>query len=148
MTTTSLFGFDADPDNPGWHIWGPRENGQFNTLFDPIRVLPEAPGRARVRVNPQLLLTSVAGPLHGGALLGFIDIALFAGARGCGYVAKGFPVTLELSTQFISPGRHGIALDAVVELVRETGRLLFLRGTVEQDGEMVATFIATIRKAS
>jgi hypothetical protein len=36
----------------------------------------------------------------------------------------------------------------VVEVLRETGRLVFLRGLVVQDEDMVASFTATIRKPS
>jgi len=60
-------------------------------------------------------------------------------------------VTLDLSTQFVGAGRVGEPLDAVVELVRETGRLIFLRGLVVQgegDSHIVLSFAGTIRKAS
>lgn len=140
------FDYLPDPDNPGWKIWGPRASGRFNTLYNPVRVLEEAPGRARVRIVPQPLLTSVTGKMHGGATAGFIDIALFAGARGCGINESGFAVTIDLSIQYLAPGEAGRNMDAVVELVRETGRMAFLRGIVEQDFGPVATFMATIRK--
>ncbi len=144
---TPEFGFDPDPAAPGWFIWGPRENGHFNTLYDPVRVQRLDDGRALVRIVPQELLTSANGTIHGGAMLGFIDIALFAGARGCGVRAE-WAVTLDLASHFIGPARHGVALDAEVELLRETGRLLFLRGLVMQQGERVAAFSATVRKAT
>jgi len=144
----SAFGFDPDPDNPGWHIWGPREDAHFNALYDPVRVQPEGPGRSRVRCVPQQLLTSVNGNVHGGALLGFIDISLFAGVHAMGHENAGRGLTLDLSTQFIGPARWNVALDAVVELSRETGRLMFLRGMVEQEGAPVASFLGTIRKVS
>ena len=40
------------------------------------------------------------------------------------------------------------ALDAVTEVLRETGRLAFMRGVVEQDGALIAAYSATIRKPS
>ena len=39
-------------------------------------------------------------------------------------------------------------LDAEVELLRETGRLIFLQGKVVQDGETVAAFSGALRKFS
>src|SRR3546814_2876246 len=51
------FGYDPDPDNPGWMIWGPRENAQFNSLYNPVRVKEEGAGLARVRIMPQPILT-------------------------------------------------------------------------------------------
>src|SRR3546814_8102151 len=61
------FGYDPDPDNPGWMIWGPRENAQFNSLYNPVRVKEEGAGLARVRIMPQPILTSATGRMHGGA---------------------------------------------------------------------------------
>ena len=48
----------------------------------------------------------------------------------------------------IGAGRVGMPLDAVCEVLRETRRLVFQRGIVEQDGHMVAAFNGTVRKAS
>jgi len=142
------FGYDPDPDNPGWMIWGPRRNGRFNTLYGAVRVLEQGPGKAIVRCLPGLHLTSTTGKLHGGATAGFIDIALFAGARGCGVKPHGVPVTIDLSIQYVAPGLPDINLDAQVELTRETGRMAFLRGVVEQEFGTIATFMAVIHKGS
>jgi hypothetical protein len=57
-------------------------------------------------------------------------------------------VTLSLATQFVAAGSIAKPLDCVVEIVRETGRLLFLRGQMEQDGETLMTYQATVRKFS
>lgn len=148
MTEERDIAFDylPDPNNPGWMIWGPRHNGQFNTLFNPVRVCEEGASVARVRILPEEILTSTTGKMHGGATAAFIDIAIFAGARGCGINQSGFAVTVDLSIQFLLPGEARRNMDAVVELVRETGRMAFLRGTVEQDFGVIATFMATIRK--
>ena len=85
-----------------------------------------------------------------GALLAFIDVVLFAAARGFGLITAGTAVTLDLNTQFIGSGRLGEPLEAQVELLKETGRLLFLRGLVVQgeDEAKVAAFSGTIRKPS
>ena len=57
-------------------------------------------------------------------------------------------MTLDLNTHFIGGGRVGEPLEAQVELLQETGRLLFLRGLVVQgdDDARVASFASTIRK--
>jgi acyl-coenzyme A thioesterase PaaI-like protein len=85
--------------------------------------------------------------IHGGALAGFIDMALFAAGRSFG-VLSGPASTLDMSIQFITGGAIGVATEAHIELLRETGRLLFLRGVVVQDEVMVASFLGTIRKPS
>ena len=91
--------------------------------------------------------SNLGDAVHGGAILTFIDMALFAGGHMAGMTDTD-AVTLELSTQFIGAGRLGAPMDAEVELLRETGRLLFLRGLVVQGDHKVAAFAGTIRKPS
>ena len=55
-------------------------------------------------------------------------------------------VTLDASTQFIGAGRIGEPLEVVIELLKDTRRLVFLRGTVEQGDHLVAAFSGTLRK--
>jgi acyl-coenzyme A thioesterase PaaI-like protein len=91
--------------------------------------------------------------LHGGATLTFIDIALFAGARACGVDLGDVPVTVDLSCQFVGAGAIGVPTFAEVEVVRETRRLVFVRGLVVQrpesdsgDERMIASFAGIVRK--
>ncbi len=110
-------------------------------------VQPAGEARGRCRIFPDERHTNLGGMLHGGAILTFIDMALFAGGRVAGADTKK-AVTLDCAVQFISPGRPGRPLDAEVELLRETGRLAFFRGLVLQGGETVASFTGTLRKPS
>src|SRR3546814_8631137 len=127
-------------------IWGPRDNAQFNSLYNPVRVKEAGAGLARVRIMPQPILTSATGRMHGGATAGLIDIALFAGIRGCGIQHEGIAVTLDLSIQYIAPGLDGQPLDAVVESIRETGRMAFGRGKGEQEAGTIATDRKSVEK--
>ena len=140
------FRYEADPDLPGWTIWELKEQERFNHILGPLRVRTEGEGKARCRIIPDRRLSNYGNSVHGGALLGFIDISLFAGAYACGARSAADGVTLDCAVQFLSPGRLDEPLDAVVELLRETGRLLFLRGIVEQSQGNVAAFSATVRK--
>lgn len=134
------------PDHPGWRRWALTDPTRFNTLLGPMmfRVDGEL---ARVRMMPEHRHSNLGNNVHGGALLGFIDVALFAAARGFGVIEAGTAVTLDLNTQFIAGGRIGEAIEAQVELLRETGRLLFMRGLVVQGEDKVASFSGTIRKS-
>jgi len=51
-----------------------------------------------------------------------------------------------VSTQFVGGGDPARPLDAVTEVVRETGKLVFVRGMVEQEGDVVASFSGIVRK--
>ena len=141
-------GYEPDPDAPGWMLWAPAEPGRFLDQLGAIRVRPEGEGKARCRILPGREHSNLNDSVHGGAILAFIDVALFAGARACGVMRAREAVTLDCSTQFLSPGRINEPLDAVVELLRETQRLVFLRGLVEQPHGAVAAFSGTIRKPS
>ena len=145
--THPAFTDEPSPDHPGWRTWNLADPSRFNALLGDLLYRVEET-RVRVRMMPARRHSNLGDNVHGGALLGFIDVALFAAARGFGVLSAGRAVTLDLSTQFIGGGRLGEPLDAEVELLRETGRLLFLRGLVLQGGTKVAAFAGTIRKPS
>ena len=144
--TSPLFTYDDDPDQPGWKRWQFRDATRFNAFIEPLHVRVED-GVARVRMLPRHAHSNMRGQVHGGALLGFMDVALFAAARGFGCLGAGGAVTLDLSAQFIGGGVVGAPLEARIELLRETGRMLFLRGlVVQQDEPTIASFTGTLRK--
>ena len=146
VTDKTLFTYTDDPTEPGWHRWQFRDPTRFNAFIEPLHVRVD--GKiARVRMVPQRKHSNMRDAVHGGALLGFIDIALFAASRGLGVLGAGGAVTLDLSAQFIGAGAVDKPLEARVELLRETGRLLFLRGLVVQEDEpVIASFTGTLRK--
>ncbi|MBC7491765.1 MAG: PaaI family thioesterase [Novosphingobium sp.] len=109
-----------------------------------VRLDPD--GRARTRMFPERRHTNLADNLHGGTILSLIDVSLFSCSRMFGLIEAGTSVTLDLSVQFLGAGKADQPLDAVAELLKETRRLLFLRGLVEQDGEAIAAYSGTIRK--
>ncbi len=143
------FTYRESPDHPGWMTWELADATRFNGLFGPFLLKVEG-GTARVRMTPRHLHSNLSGAVHGGALLSFVDMAIFAASRGFGLIEAGTAVTLDLSAQFIGRAVTDEAVEARVELLRETGRLLFLRGLVVQSrdtgDETVLSFAATIRK--
>ncbi|MGN6268612.1 MAG: PaaI family thioesterase [Sphingomonas sp.] len=141
------FLLQESPDHPGWMTWELSDPSRFNSFLGPFLLKVEG-GIARVRMTPRHAHSNLQDNLHGGALLAFIDIALFAASRGFGLIEAGTAVTLDLSVQFIGAGAVDEALEAQVELLRETGRLLFLRGLVVQGDDKIASFSGTIRKPS
>jgi acyl-coenzyme A thioesterase PaaI-like protein len=139
------FIIEPDPDHPGWNSWRLRDTTRYNNFLGRILV-KRVEETAYTRMFPQTQHSNLADAIHGGTMTGFVDISLFAAARMFGLLDPGPAVTLDLSFQFISAGRIGEALDAEIELLKETGRLLFMRGLAKQGDDIIASFAGTIRK--
>lgn len=134
------------PDHPGWNDWALRDNTRFNgSILGRLLVRPGEAGKAWVRMFPEHRHSNFEQNLHGGTILGFIDVALFGASHQLGFL-PGPSRTLDLSTQFIGPGTITEPLDAEVELLKETGRFIFMRGLVSQGESRIAAFSGTIRK--
>ncbi len=136
-----------DPDHPGWWTWDLSDEDRYNATIGKLLVRAEGEGRARCRMFPDKPHSNLGDVVHGGAILTFIDMTMFAG----GYAAGGDlgpSVTLDLSAQFLAPARLGVPLDATVEMLRESKRMAVMRGLVEQEGEIVASWSGTLRKLS
>jgi acyl-coenzyme A thioesterase PaaI-like protein len=149
VSDEAAFAFGEDEDHPGWHSWRLKDASRYNGFLGKLIVRLEdgqKPQTARVRMFPERIHTNLQDAIHGGTTLGFIDVSLFAASRMFGLIEAGTAVTLDLSTQFIGSGRMGEPLDAEVELLRETRRLIFMRGLVVQGETTVAAFAGTIRK--
>ena len=126
--------------------WGFVDSTRFTGGLGEMIVRTEEGGKVRLRAFPERRHSNLANRVHGGALLGFIDVCLFATARSHGLIDPGAAMTIDLSTQFIGGPAIDRPLDFVSEILRETRRLIFIRGLVEQDGEVMASYAGTIRK--
>lgn len=142
------FSLTPDPDHPGWLRWRLNDPKRYNEAVLGTMLVREEDGKARIRIFPVEHLTNNAGNVHGAATLGLIDIALFAANKALLGIDAAGSVTIGIETQFIGAGDASKPLDAVVEVLRETGRMVFLRGLIVQEEAIVASFSATTRKPS
>jgi acyl-coenzyme A thioesterase PaaI-like protein len=138
---------EPDPDHPGWNTWDVIDQSRFNAVtMGKLLIRREGENAARLRMFPGRAHANLPGTVHGAVTLGLIDIALF----GSHYMLRGGDaaraVTLEVHTQFIGAGELEEPLDAVTEILKETRRLSFMRGTIVQGENLVAAFSGTIRK--
>jgi len=151
LDTAPLTNFicEPDPENPGWKRWVMADPTRYNdVVLGRQLVRAEGAATARLRMFPRHEHGNTGGRVHGGIVLGFADVSLFAAAYVLRGIDAGRSMTVDLSAQFIGAGDLGKPLDAVVDLLRETGRMIFLRGLVVQDENIVASFAGTIRKPS
>ncbi|AXB76938.1 PaaI family thioesterase [Novosphingobium sp. P6W] len=150
MAQGGTFIHEPDPEFPGWHSWRLNEGTRFNTHgLGRMLIRREGEKSARLRlVDVESHHSNVHDNVHGGVTLALIDVAMFASIfTVLGADAAG-SVTLDLHNQFIGAGRIGQPLDVISEVVKETRRLVFMRGTVEQGDHLVASFVGTLRKPS
>jgi acyl-coenzyme A thioesterase PaaI-like protein len=142
-----VFEHGLDPDNPGWNFWNLKDETLFNgAVMGKLITRVDADGKARLRMFPERKHMNLQGVIHGAVTLSLIDIALFVTMHRIGTGNAGPSVTLELSTQFVGGGDVKRPLDAVTEIVRETGKLVFVRGMVVQGDDTVASFSGIVRK--
>jgi uncharacterized protein (TIGR00369 family) len=90
---------------------------------------------------------NMGGSIHGGAVMSFIDMSLFAGGL-CAGMESGHYVTLDLTTHFLARGQAGSPLDSHVELVKQTRGHAFLQGVVKQNGENCYSFSGTLKRVN
>ena len=138
-------GASEDAGHPGWYSWGDFPRGSFAGATGKLLFKPDGPRRAVCRIFPTERHLNLGGSIHGGVVMSFIDMALFAGGR-CAGMAEGHYVTLDLTTHFIARGEVGKPLDAYVEMIRQTRSLVFLQGTCTQDGEPCYSFTGTLKR--
>ena len=143
-----------DPDNPGWFQWVLRDPECYNSFLGQIIIRRGGDGFGddigRVRMFPERRHRNMGDVVHGGTMMGFIDCSLFAAMRVFDIGPAGPSVTLELQTHFTGAANMDEPLEAQVEVTRETGRFLFMRGLVvqgEKDADNVASFTAIVKKA-
>jgi acyl-coenzyme A thioesterase PaaI-like protein len=142
-----VFDHGPDPENPGWRHWNLKDPTLFNgAVMGRLITRIDENGNARLRMFPERKHENLQGIVHGAVTLSLIDIALFTTMHTLGSGNAGPSVTLELSTQFVAPGQVDRPLDAVTEIIRETGSLVFIRGTVDQGDHRVAAFSGIVRK--
>jgi len=135
------------PEHPGWQEWRVSEKARFNHLvLGRMLVRLDDPHTARIRITSTEDHTNVNGVMHGGAILSLIDSSMFAGSSLITGQNQLRAVTVDLQVQFLQPCQIGRDVDALVEVVQETGRLLFLRGMVVQGEVRNASFTGLFRK--
>lgn len=138
----------ADGPWAGWLARSGKPTGTFVDALGRGYLRSDAPGTAIIMLEPRADHINRSGGLHGGFLAAFADHSYYGAL-----IAMGRPeqmdggVTIDLNMQYCGSSKVGAWLKAEVELMRETGRMFFMRLTIWQDGNLVATSSATIRKA-
>ena len=143
---TPFFDYLELPGDDGWYSWNPHDRTRFNYTVLGELITRREGDFCRLRMVPEHRHTNLQEMIHGATTLSLIDIALFATVHVLSDAEARPSVTLELSTQFVGAGDPSRPLDAVSEIVRETGRMVFVRGQVVQEDSVVASYSGIVRK--
>lgn len=81
--------------------------------------------------------------LHGGYLMTIIDAGLFAVSRAVSDVGG---VTISCNTEFLNAGNPHKPIHGVGRIMRETGKLMFVQGSLDQDGVPICAYSGVLRK--
>jgi acyl-coenzyme A thioesterase PaaI-like protein len=141
-------GYVPDPDNDGWLIRSKSYAHWFLDVYGEMAIRAEGPSLARLRMTPRSGHRNLMNTVHGGFLLAVIDHVLFVGPAVIGIEGAEGGSTIDLTTQFLAPVKPERAIDVLIETLRETYRMVFVRGLIEQDGVKAVAFSGTIKKAS
>ncbi len=131
-------------EHTGWHRWHRDPDGRFASMLGDFyfRHSPEIGAECRMATDRRH--SNGLGYLHGGFIMSYIDMAR------CSFsfrqLENSAAVTLSCATDFLSAGVVGDPIEASGEILKETGKMLFVRGLVTQNGSNVASFTGTMRK--
>ncbi|MFN7056358.1 PaaI family thioesterase [Hyphomonas sp.] len=125
----------------GWTTW-PDEPFEYETAGPfYFRVDDKGPVAAFRAVRKHM---NAGGVVHGGCLMTFADLALFAIAHDSMDGAYG--LTVAFTSEFLDGAREGELVEARGEVLRAGGSLVFVRGIVTSDGRPCLNFSGTIKK--
>ena len=77
-------GARPDPEHEGWFSWGDFPRGSFAAATGRLLFKPDGPRRAIVPDVPDEAHLNMGGSIHGGAVMSFIDMSMFAGGLCAG----------------------------------------------------------------
>lgn len=148
------FIFLPNSEHAEWLDWTMRDQSSFNASLGTMMARKnsnyDGDNHALVRMTPKAPHANFAGVMHGGAMLGFIDVSLFGALHILHDSLAAFAVTVDLQTQFTGAVQIYQPIEAKIYITKETRSLYFMRGTVNQmvaqNNQSVAAFTALVKK--
>jgi acyl-coenzyme A thioesterase PaaI-like protein len=143
-----LIRHEPDPDHPGWWTWDVPDPSATTPPSASCSCAAKGRAAARCRMFPDTLQSNLGNVVHGGAILTFIDMALFAGGHAWPASATSPCGDARPVGAVPSPAELGVPLDATVELLREKPAARLPARPGRAGGRIVASWSGTLRKLS
>jgi acyl-coenzyme A thioesterase PaaI-like protein len=118
----------------------------FDIRMGGFQIRKTAPGRAEARFGTGEAATNAMGGLHGGYLAAIAEMSLYLPLYVNQAVVQDGVVTIDFTLQYLIGGSSGEPIISDVELLRETGRMGFVRGVLRQGDTALVSFAGTLRK--
>lgn len=137
---------DSEADASVWRSLDFSGTGTWPELWPPVAFRLDRAGFAHFRVDPPAMSGNRLGGLHGAFLAGLAEnclgILFYAatGQAGC--------VTVSMAIDYPGSGHVGAPIDGEVELMRETGRMQFLRIVLRQGDTVLLHGTGVLRKVT
>lgn len=132
----------TEGDWAGWLRWPGTD--PFEDHTGPFFARYDAGGAIECGFRPEAKNSNGGGNVHGGALLTFADFSLFMIASAV--LPEFHGVTATLNAEFVGAARPGRLLTARGEVVKAGRSLIFVRGTIDDEGAAVMSFSGVIKK--
>ena len=131
----------------GWLQFSPDAGGGgFDRRLGEFLVRRAPDGSAEARIETGEAHTNMQGGLHGGFQAMFIEKCLHLPLWVNASIDRGGVLVVDLSVNYLIPGKAGVPLLSQTWLLRETGRMGFVRGELQQDGETITGYTGILRK--
>lgn len=129
-----------------WRALEGSQGPSFEQALPPLDVRAPAPSLAEMRVVPNAACANVMGGLHGGFLAACAEQSLFLPLYLHGRCSRGGIVVIDFHLSYLAGGDLSTPIVAKLELLRETGRMGFVRGTLWQGDKALVSYSGTVRK--
>lgn len=138
--TTDYF---ANKRNPGerYRHFDPEDPHEVNTGPFYWR---KKDGRLRFAFRAERKHCNSGGIIHGGLLMTFADL-MMCGTATEGTTDRGV-FTVSINAELMASGNEGELIKARAEVVRRTGRMVFLRGEIYTDDRVILTCSSVLRR--
>lgn len=137
---------DAALAGEGWRRLSLGVGGAYDAFMQPVMVRACDDGVAEVLIPTGEATRNVVGRLHGGFIAAAAEQTMFLPLLAKGGIGSGGTVTVDFSLQYMGSGDATLPVLARVTLLRETGRMAFIRGEFLQGGEVIVAYAGTLRK--
>jgi len=127
----------------GWLTWS-RGADPFETHVGPFYFRKHTSGEIEAVFTPETHHCNGGGMIHGGMLMTFADFCLFAIAFDA--LGDDRALTVSCNSEFLGAAKPGTLIRGSGQVTRAAKSLIFVQGTLAQEGAPVLAFSGILKK--